>query len=112
MKKSLIALAVIAAGYFAADQAEIAPGATFEAPDDAADKLIGEGLAKPVDQAASKSTKVVKVRLLIASEHGKANDVRELPADVARTLVKAGEADDDKAAVAYAAGLPQNQKKT
>ena len=33
-------------------------------------------------------------------------------ADVARGLVKSGDADDDKAAVAYAAALPQNQKKT
>ena len=51
------------------------------------------------------------MRLLVANEHGQPNDVRELPADVAKTLVKSGDADDDKAAVAYAAGLPQNQKK-
>lgn len=48
---------------------------------------------------------------LPTKEHGQPNDVRELPADVAKTLVKSGDADDDKTAVAYAAGLPQNQKK-
>lgn len=111
MKKSLIALAVIAAATFAADQAEIPAGATFEAPDDEADKLIANGQAK-LAEAPTKGAKPVKVRLLIACEHGNPNDVRELPADVARGLVKSGDADDDKTAVAYAAALPQNQKKT
>lgn len=38
--KQLIALAVIAAATLAADQAELQPGTTFEAPDDVADKLV------------------------------------------------------------------------
>ena len=112
--KQLIALAVIAAATFAADQPELQPGATFEAPDDVADKLVADGLAKPADAATAapaKAAKSVRVRLLVANEHGQPNDVRELPAEVAKHLVKSGDADDDKAAVAYAAGLPQNQKK-
>lgn len=112
MKKSLIASAVIAAGAIASDQAEIAIGAPFEAPDDIAEKLIASEQAKLAEAPASKAVKAVKVRLLIACEHGNPNDVRELPADVVRGLVKAGEVDDDKTAVAYAATLPQNQKKT
>ena len=42
--KQLIALAVIAAATLAADQAELQPGTTFEAPDDVADKLVADGL--------------------------------------------------------------------
>ena len=109
--KSLIALAVIAAATFAADQPELQPGTAFDAPDDVADKLVADGLAKPAEAPPAKAAKSVRVRLLVANEHGQPNDVRELPADVAKTLVKSGDADDDKAAVAYAAGLPQNQKK-
>lgn len=109
--KQLIALAVIAAATLAADQPELQPGATFEAPDDVADKLVADGLAKPAEAPPAKAAKAVRVRLLVANEHGQPNDVRELPADVAKHLVKSGDADDDKAAVAYAAGLPQNQKK-
>lgn len=109
--KQLIAQAVIAAATFAADQAELQPGTTFEAPDDVADKLVADGLAKPAEAPPAKAAKAVRVRLLVANEHGQPNDVRELPAEVAKTLVKSGDADDDKAAVAYAAGLPQNQKK-
>lgn len=116
--KSLIALAVIAAATIAADQAEIPEGATFEAPDDIATQLVASGHARLADaaptaqSAPAKPAKSVRVRLLVASEHGQPNDVRDLPADTARTLVKAGDADDEKAAVAYAAALPQNQKKT
>ena len=109
--KQLIALAVIAAATLAADQPELQPGATFEAPDDVADKLVADGLAKPAEAPPAKAAKAVRVRLMVASEHGQPNDVRELPAEVAKHLVKSGDADDDKAAVAYAAGLPQNQKK-
>jgi hypothetical protein len=110
--KSLIALALIAAATFAPDQPELQPGTAFDAPDDVADKLVADGLAKLAEAAPAKAAKAVRVRLLVASEHGKPNDVRELPAEVAKQLVKSGDADDDKAAVAYAAGLPQNQKKT
>lgn len=110
--KSLIALAVIAAATIAADQAELQPGAAFEAPDDLADKLIADGLAKPAEVVSAKTAKAVRVRLLVANEYGQPNDVRELPSDMAKALVKSGDADDEKAAVAYAAGLPQNQKKS
>lgn len=115
MSKSLIALAVIAAASISAQQAEIPPGTSFDAPDDIADKLVADGLAKLADAmpaATPKSTKAVRVRLLVGGEHGKANDLVDLPGDIAKALVRAGDADDDKAAVTYAAGLPQNQKKT
>lgn len=112
MSKSLIAIAVIAAATFAADQAEIPFGASFDAPDDVADKLIADGQAKLAEPPPAKATKAMRVRLLVGNEHGKPNDLVELPSDVAKALVKAGDADDDKAAVAYAAALPQNQKKT
>lgn len=116
MNKTLIALAVIAAGLFAADQAEIPEGATFEAPADIADRLIAEGLAKPAEPAEKQpqpkqSTKPVEARLLIDGEHGRANDLVTLPADVAKQLVKDAAADDSKAAVAYAKELPQNQRR-
>lgn len=109
--KQLIALAVIAAATIASDQPELQPGATFEAPDHVADKLVADSLAKPAEAAPAKTAKAVRVRLLVASEHGQPNDVCELAAEVAKTLVKSGAADDEKAAVAYAATLPQNRKK-
>ena len=87
--KQLIALAVIAAATFAAAQPELQPGATFEAPDDVADKLVADGLAKPADAPPAKAAKAVRVRLLVANEHGQPNDVRELPAEVAAVLTPA-----------------------
>lgn len=114
MSKSLIALAAIAAATIAADQPELQAGTAFDAPDDIAAKLVADGLAKLEDAppaAPAKAAKAARVRLLVGNEHGKPNDLVDLPSDVARALVKAGDADDDKAALAYAAGLPQNQKK-
>ncbi|MBS0427601.1 MAG: hypothetical protein JSR41_09985 [Proteobacteria bacterium] len=109
MTKKLIALAVIAAGLIAADSAEIAKDTKFEAPDDVADKLVADGLAKPDDEAKpAKAEKKVPVRLLVDGVHGNANDVVELDPATAKQLKASGEADDDKGAVAYARSLPQN----
>lgn len=102
-----IALAVIAAGVLAADSVEVPIGATFEAPDDLGAQLIAAGKAKPAEAAPKE--RAVKVRVLTDCEHGRANDVATLPAAAARDAVKAGLVDDDKAAVAYALGLPQNK---
>jgi hypothetical protein len=62
----------------------------------------------PAPAAASKT---VRVRLLSDCEHGKCNDVVTLDPDTAKAAEKAGLADSSKAAVDYAAGLPQNQPK-
>ncbi|RYF02367.1 MAG: hypothetical protein EOO32_00150 [Comamonadaceae bacterium] len=117
MKKSLIALAVIAAYTLGATQQEELPvGAAFDAPDDIADKLIADGQARLADTAekqpqAKQSTKPIEARLLIDGEHGRANDLVTLPMDVVKQLVKDAAADDSKAAVAYAKDLPQNQRR-
>lgn len=113
MNKSLIALAFIAASAAFAGSPEIAEGTTFEAPPDDADRLIAAGLAKEAE-AKSETTraKSVKARLLMDHhEHGKANDLVTLPADVAKALVAAGLADTSREAVAYAATLDQNKPK-
>ncbi|PIG31067.1 hypothetical protein CLU93_5419 [Janthinobacterium sp. 35] len=46
---------------------------------------------------------LVKARVLVAGPHGECNDVIELDADLATTLV--GTVDTDPAAVAYAESL-------
>lgn len=46
---------------------------------------------------------LVKARVLVAGPHGECNDVIELDADLAATLV--GTVDTDPAAVAYAESL-------
>lgn len=114
MSKSLIALAVIAAATFAADQPELQIGAAFDAPDDVADKLVADGHAKLADTspaAPATKAKAVKARVLVSGEYGRINDLVELPAGAAKHAEAAGLIDTDKAAVAYAAGLPQNQPK-
>ncbi len=49
--------------------------------------------------------KLVKARVLIDCQHGKANDVVEIDADAAKAGEAAGELDTAKAAVAYAESL-------
>lgn len=65
----------------------------------------------PAPAAAAPAVKTVKARLLSDCEHGKCNDLVEIEPDLAKRLEKAGVVDTDKAAVAYAAKLPQNQPK-
>jgi hypothetical protein len=104
----LIALALIAAGALAANSAEVAKGASFEAPDDVAADLIKQGLAKE-DAPAAAVVKTTKVRLLMSSHLGNANDVVDIPTADVKGAEASGTADSAKAAVAYAMTLPQNQ---
>lgn len=54
-----------------------------------------------------KAEKSIKVRVLVACEHGKPNEVVSLPTSVARAAEKAGDVDTDAAAVAYAESIAQ-----
>lgn len=84
--------------------------AAAAAAESAASETSGaETEAPPAEAPASKSRKV-KVRLLRDCRHGQCNDVVELSAADAKSAEAEGAADSDKAAVAYAASLPQNQK--
>jgi hypothetical protein len=49
--------------------------------------------------------KLVKARVLVSSSFGKCDDVVELEAEAVAAGVKAGELDDNAAAVAYAESL-------
>lgn len=110
MSKTLIALAAIVAGAIAADSAEVAAGATFEAPDDVADKLIAAGQAKPADEAKpAKAGKKTRVRLLVDSAYGNCNDVVEVDAGDVKKLEADGLASGAKGEVDYALTLPQNK---
>ncbi len=125
--KSLIALAVIAAGVIAESSAEIQPGQSFEAPDALADQLIAGGLARPAEadaadsaagvpppppppprgRQAAKPEATVKARVLVDCALGNANDVVDIAATQAKAA--AGLVDTDPAAVAYAQSLDQNR---
>ncbi|MEZ2293089.1 hypothetical protein [Variovorax sp. RCC_210] len=112
MKKSLIALAAIAAGAYASNQLEIKAGDKFDAPDDVADKMLADKvveLAPDADGKPQKAVKRTKVRLLIDSALGNANDVVEIDADQVKQCESDGIADSSKAAVTYALGLEQNK---
>lgn len=113
MKIKLIALVALAAGAAAGIDAELAEGAEFELEADVAEALLTEGKARlasaPSTPPASRERNV-KARVLAFCAHGKPNDLVELPLSVAKQAEKDGLIDTDKAAVAYAAGLEQNQK--
>lgn len=105
MTKKLIALAVIAAGMLAVDSKELPVGASFEAPDDLADKLIADNLAKEDVVAPVSKAKTVKARVLLDGSLGKANDVIDVASDLVKGLEVEGQIDSSKAAVAYALSL-------
>lgn len=109
MNTKLIALATIAAGTVAAITADIAEGAAFEVPADQAEKLLTDKLAKLADEPLAKPTtakvKTTRVRILVACEHGKCNDVADIPTSELKQLKADGVVDDDAAAVAYAQSL-------
>jgi len=114
--KSLIALAVIAAATIAADQPELAVGTSFNAPDDQADQLVAQGLAKPADEPAVKPVeepasrlRASKVRVLVDCALGRVNDVVTLSGAALKGAKAAGQVDNDPDAVAYALGLDQNK---
>lgn len=124
MSTKLIALVVIAAGIVGIDVPEIPPGQEFVVEDpDLAGELLTAGKARlaaaPLTTesrpsatptpAAVKSGQRVKVRLLVDSAFGNANDLAELDAEEAKSAVASGIADKSKAAIEYAAGLEQNQ---
>lgn len=100
---ALVALAAAAAG----TTADIAEGAEFGTDDAIGQKLIDDGkakLAEPVTPPVP-TGKTAKARLLVDCQHGKANDVIELPAADIKGLCEQGFADSNKAAVAYAEGI-------
>lgn len=110
----LIALAALAAGAFAEVTADIAEGAAFEVSPEAAEPLLTQGLAKLEDAPLASAspptkTKAVKVRVLVDSAIGRANDVVSLSAADAKAAEANGLADSSKEAVAYALTLDQNQ---
>lgn len=93
----------IAADQVAADQAAADKAAADQA---AADKAAAD---KAEAEAAAKKGRPVKARLLQDCKHGKANDLVNVPEAEAKALEAAGVLDTHKAAVAYAASLPQNK---
>ncbi|MGQ3001287.1 MAG: hypothetical protein ACT6UH_00635 [Hydrogenophaga sp.] len=112
MKTKLIALAALTAAAYPALVSDVAQGASFEAPTDLAEQLLGEQKAKLADLApAVKRVKTVKARVLTVCEYGSANDLVEISEDLVKQAEKDGLIDTDKGAVAYAAGLEQNQPK-
>lgn len=113
MKTKLIALVALAVADFTFLQADVAEGAEFEVEASDAEGLLTAGQAKLADAptAAKKTAKTIKARVLTACAHGEANDLVELDEDAAKAAEKDGLVDTNKAAVKYAADLPQNQKK-
>lgn len=114
MKTKLIALVALAATAFPFLQADVAEGAEFEVEAGDAEGLLTDGKAKLADAPIAqpkKAAKTVKARVLTLCEHGEANDLVEIDETVAKAAEKDGLVDTNKAAVQYAAELPQNQKK-
>ena len=108
----LIALSLIAAGAYATNQPGFVEGEKFEAPDDIADRMLADKVAKVDGDAATetkKAGKTTKARLLVNSALGNANDVVELDTTALKDAEGAGLADSNKAAVAYALSLEQNK---
>lgn len=125
MKTKLIALVALAMADHAFLPADVAASAEFEVEATDAEGLLTAGKAKlaesplesattstpPIAEPKTNSAKTVKARVLAQCEHGQPDDVVELPAAVAKAAEKDGLVDSNKEAVAYAAGLPQNQPK-
>jgi len=59
----------------------------------------------------AKAAKTVKARVLVGCAYGQPDDVAEIDADHAKDAQAQGLIDTDKAAVAYAVKLQQNQPK-
>lgn len=112
MKTKLIALVALAVVEFAFLAADVAEGAEFEVESTDAEGLLTAGKAKLAEPPLAPAAKVktVKARVLTTCAHGEPNDLAEVPADLAKQAEKEGLIDTDKAAVAYAASLAQNQK--
>ena len=93
----------------AAAEAAAAAQAQAEAQAQAQAQAEAAAAAAAQEAAKAKSGRPTKARVLQKCEHGLPNDVVTLPESVAKAAEKAGLVDTDKAAVAYAARLPQNQ---
>lgn len=106
----LIALALIAGGTFASVATDVQQGAAFDASPEDAEALLTQGLAQLADPplAPPVKTKTVKARVLMTCSHGQPDDVVALSADVAKHAEASGQVDTNKAAVAYAMTLTQN----
>ena len=112
MKTNLIALVALTVAMYPALAADVAEGGPFEAPTDLAEQLLNEQKAKLADPPpSSKPVKTVKVRVLTVCSYGVANDLAEIPSDLLKQSERDGLVDSDKAAVAYAATLAQNDSK-
>jgi hypothetical protein len=112
MKTKLIALVALMVAAYPALAADVAEGATFEAPADLAEQLLTEQKAKLADPApAARPARLVKARVLTSCEYGSPNDLAEVPSELVKQAEKDGLIDTDKGAVAYASGLEQNQNK-
>lgn len=114
MKTKLIALMALAVADFAFLQSDVDEGAEFEVNASDAEVLLTAGKAKLAIEppaAPKKAAKTVKARVLTVCEHGEANDLVELDETAAKAAEKDGLVDTNKAAVQYAAELPQNKKK-
>lgn len=112
MKTKLIALVALAVADFAFLASDVAAGAEFEVDTDHAEGLLTDGKAKLLDASLSPpaaKTKTVKVRVLTSCEYGEPNDVTDIPTEALKQAEKDGKVDSNKAAVSYAAELPQNQ---
>ena len=74
------------------------------------DQPAGAPVDKAADQAKQpKPAKKTPARLLADCLHGRANDLVALDAAELKSAEAQGLADSDKAAIAYAQSLPQNQ---
>lgn len=120
MKTKLIALVALAMAAFPFLPADVPDGGEFEADPADAEGLLTAGHARLAEAPLTATTpppappvakeKAVKVRVLVSCAHGQADDLAELPAAVAKAAERDGLVDTDKAAVAYAASLPQNKR--
>jgi len=84
---------------------------TDTAAAEAAAKAEAEATAAAAAAAAAEAKKTAKnipARVLQDCKHGAANDLVHLPEAEAKAAAAAGLVDTNKAAVAYAKGLPQN----
>lgn len=110
----LIATRLLEAGFVPGVDHELAEGTEFEVSTDVAETLLTAGHARlastPLSTPAPSKERTVRARVLADCAHGKANDLVDLPTSVAKQAEKEGVVDTDKAAVAYAASLEQNQK--
>jgi hypothetical protein len=113
MKTKLIALVTLLVADFAFLAGDVSEGAEFEVEADSAEGLLTAGKAKLADAPiAAVKVKTVKARVLTVCAYGQPNDLAEVPTDLVKAAEKDGLIDTDKAAVKYAAELPQNQKAT